>query len=323
MSNQVHRVVKILSRLSAGHVLTVEDILDYLKREDSSIKPVSPRQIERDLRTIMAAGVAIDVERRDRKVYYSQRKGAGITAMSMATSNESFLLYMLKASLPMLRESSLQDVVDELRTELEYFAPGEVVLSDALLASISLGHYAGGVDQDILSGVIASVAQKKWIKVMYGDQTVSQLLFPFKVIPYLGRLYVAIWHNKHKNYGVYAIDKIRMLFDAPSPTPPVPQFDLEQFMSTRFGLWEDAKKESVKIEIAMTNPRLAEFFMSSYWHPTQEIRKQPDGTLLITMQAGVSPELVSWVLHWAPDLKVVSPQRLLDQVQDRAKQLLG
>ena len=93
-------------------------------------------------------------------------------------------------------------------------------------------------------------------------------------------------------------------------------------MSTRFGLWEAKERESVTIEVHMTNPILADIFMHSYWHPTQRIRKRQDGTLKITMQAGVSPELVSWVLHWAPDIKVIQPTSLREQVRERAAQLL-
>jgi len=40
------------------------------------------------------------------------------------------------------------------------------------------------------------------------------------------------------------------------------------------------------------------------------------------MKAGLSPELVSWVLHWAPDLLVVRPQELRDEVRRRAELLL-
>ena len=300
----------------------MDDLLDYVHRADPDAKVVSRRQLERDMKAIMNSGVAIDVERRSKQVYYSLSRSAGLPTLSTSQATEPFLMYMLKASLPSLKDSPLQEIIATLRDEIETVAPGEVVLPDTMLASISLGHYSGTVDQDILSDIIVAVAEKKWIRVVYGERTTSQVLFPFKIIPYLGRMYVAVWHPKHANYGVYAIDRIRVVYDAPKPHPPKPRFDLEAFMSTRFGLWEAKERESVTIEVHMTNPILADIFMHSYWHPTQRIRKRQDGTLKITMQAGVSPELVSWVLHWAPDIKVIQPTSLREQVRERAAQLL-
>jgi predicted DNA-binding transcriptional regulator YafY len=311
----------IMSKLGAGGMFTADDFIDLLKRDEDSVV-VSRRQIERDLKAIIAAGVPITSERRDRTVYYFQIASTGISAVTSARVGDPFILYLLKASLPLLRESSLQDMVDELRYELETVAPGDVLLPNTILASVSLGHYSGSVDQKILAELLSYVAQKRWIKVLYGDSHKTQLLFPFKVIPYLGRLYLAVWHSKHQRYGVYKVDGFRMVVEHPEPTPPIPKFDLDAFMSTRFGLWESEDRQCVTVVLRMTNPRLADFFLSSFWHPSQEFTQHSDGTLTIAMKAGVSPELVSWILHWAPDLQVVEPAHLSAEVSRRAHALL-
>ena len=322
MSHQILRVTRILSRLSAGHVCTAEQLLEYVTTHSRDTKVVTKRQIERDIKAIIEAGMPLKVNRRDRTVYYSLPKGSGLNVGAKVNNSQPFLLYMIKAALPMLREESLQAAVEELMEEIEQHAPGQVVLSDTMLESIGLGHYSGEIDQKNLSDVIACVAQKRWIRVIYGEQSKSQLLFPFKIIPYLGRLYLAVWHGKHDSYGVYAIDKIKFVYEAPAPLPPIPKFDLKKFMSTRFGLWEDPQRRESDIEIHMTNPKIADFFRSSYWHVSQKIITNEDGTLTIKMKAGLSPELVSWVLHWAPDLSVIRPQELRDEVRRRAELLL-
>ena len=297
-------------------------MLEYVTTHSRDTKVVTKRQIERDIKAIIEAGMPLKVNRRDRTVYYSLPKGSGLNVGAKVNNSQPFLLYMIKAALPMLREESLQAAVEELMEEIEQHAPGQVVLSDTMLESIGLGHYSGEIDQKNLSDVIACVAQKRWIRVIYGEQSKSQLLFPFKIIPYLGRLYLAVWHGKHDSYGVYAIDKIKFVYEAPAPLPPIPKFDLKKFMSTRFGLWEDPQRRESDIEIHMTNPKIADFFRSSYWHVSQKIITNEDGTLTIKMKAGLSPELVSWVLHWAPDLSVVRPQELRDEVRRRAGLLL-
>ncbi|MBU3680143.1 MAG: WYL domain-containing protein [Candidatus Kapabacteria bacterium] len=321
MSNQVRRVAKILSKLSSGFRYTTDELLEHMRRSDDTLV-VSRRQIERDLKAISEGGVPLMTERRDRTVYYYLARGTGIATMTGTVQNDAFLLYMLKASLPLLRDSSLQEMVDELRQEIDSVAPGDVLLPDAILASVSLGHYAGQVDQKILADILAYIAQKQWIRALYGDAGKTQLLFPFKIIPYLGRLYLAVWHGKHDRYGVYKVDAFRMVFAAPNPTPPVPKFDLEAFMSTRFGLWEAQDKQSVKVVLEVVNKGLVEFFTTSYWHPSQEFISNEEGTLQIILHAGISPELVSWVLHWAPDMRVLEPSHLKEEVLRRAKELV-
>lgn len=323
MSHQIQRVTRILSRLSAGHRSTAEQLLEYVTMYNQEAKAVTKRQIERDIKAIIESGVPLKVERRDRTVYYSLPKGSSLNVGTKVSNSQPFLLYMIKSALPMLREASLQEAVESLMLEIEQYAPGEVMLSDTMLESIGLGHYSGEIDHKILSDVMACIAQKKWMRVIYAEQSRSQLLFPFKIIPYLGRLYAAVWHGKHNSYGVYAIDKIKLAYEAPSPVPPIPKFDLKKFMSTRFGLWEDPERRECDIEVRMTNPKIAEFFRSSYWHISQKFITHDDGTLTIKMKAGLSPELVSWVLHWAPDLSVVRPQELRDEVRRRAQLLLG
>jgi proteasome accessory factor B len=50
------------------------------------------------------------------------------------------------------------------------------------------------------------------------------------------------------------------------------------------------------------------------WHPSQELEREADGTLLWTATVSGSREIRSWILGWGPDAEVLEPAGLRDEV---------
>ena len=50
------------------------------------------------------------------------------------------------------------------------------------------------------------------------------------------------------------------------------------------------------------------------WHPSQELARQADGSLLWTATVSGSREIRSWLLGWGPDAEVLQPAELRDWV---------
>lgn len=47
-----------------------------------------------------------------------------------------------------------------------------------------------------------------------------------------------------------------------------------------------------------------------YWHATQRIEEQPNGVLTIYLSVHATNDLVSWILGWGDQVKVISPRSL-------------
>jgi len=53
------------------------------------------------------------------------------------------------------------------------------------------------------------------------------------------------------------------------------------------------------------------------WHPSQKIRRQKSGDLILEMKVGLSFELEAWILRWGEFAKVIKPKELKDRVIER------
>jgi predicted DNA-binding transcriptional regulator YafY len=68
-----------------------------------------------------------------------------------------------------------------------------------------------------------------------------------------------------------------------------------------------------RIEIAF-EPRMARYVKEREWHPSQEIREQEDGSLILTLSVSNDWALRSWILGFGPLARVLSPADLAAQI---------
>jgi predicted DNA-binding transcriptional regulator YafY len=63
-------------------------------------------------------------------------------------------------------------------------------------------------------------------------------------------------------------------------------------------------------------PELARFVSGRVWHPSQEIRAQPDGSIVVMMRVSNDWALRSWILGFGCLARVLSPPGLVRQIAD-------
>jgi predicted DNA-binding transcriptional regulator YafY len=51
------------------------------------------------------------------------------------------------------------------------------------------------------------------------------------------------------------------------------------------------------------------------WHHSQQVDGLEEGAVRLTLRVGLSPELVSWVLGFGPDVRVESPPELVERIR--------
>ena len=311
ISDQVKRVMLILRWLSAGERMTTREILDRMRAEDDAFKEVSERTIQRDLQQMSEAGSPIERFNDGLQRRWRILRGAGISLQH--SQDPRLSLYMLKAALPQFAGLEVGDELHALMAKINELTDGDVVDTE-LIQNITLGEFTGFIDPDILRQVIDAIIDRTWVTITYGLSKDQRTYFPARIIPYAGRLYLAAWSPDSKTWFSLGIDRILSVTapatETASPKPPT--FSVDTFMANRFGIWT-GKGAPQKI-VVQVDAELARTFKDRRWHPTQEVTVIDDGHLEITFTASITPELVSWVLHWTPHLKVLKPKKLRDEV---------
>lgn len=66
-------------------------------------------------------------------------------------------------------------------------------------------------------------------------------------------------------------------------------------------------------------PRVAGRIKREQWHPLQTVTTLTNGEIELTVSYGNATELVRDILKWGPDVEVVAPLTLREQVGDTAR----
>lgn len=83
-------------------------------------------------------------------------------------------------------------------------------------------------------------------------------------------------------------------------------------------IWKDTPLETVELLFLGDTAKIAR---EAFWHPSQRIKEQPDGSCLITFQVSEPLEMKAWILQWGALVEVVSPPELRKVIADETLRL--
>ena len=312
--------MKILHLLAQRGMTTSELVDEVAAGHDR--KSVTQRQIQRDIKVLEESGIPIATDVVGRQTLYSIPSHVRSLMPITITNNELLSVYVLKSTLQAFRNSRVERDVDALLKKLERVAPGKVFMSTEIVADVSPGRFTNTVSDDVFRTIIDAIVDPHWDRVTYRSinaGTSKTFIVSFcRLINHAGRLYVAAWHPKYKHYITLAVDAIEHVERASDITDTLHVFNEGAFRKDRFGVY-DGKQHAILLHI---NASAAPFFTKRDWHTTQQFRELRNGNVELKMHAALSPELVSWVMSWAHEVKVVKPKALVDVCKERAKSVL-
>jgi len=321
LSSHITRCIRLLTMLSNGQALSTSDMADRLA-DIPGEKPVTIRQIQRDMRSLEEAGVPLHTKRDGTRLLWFIPQHARLATCLTVHDSELLSLHVLKGALGAFRGTLIETDVDKLLRKLERLAPGAVYLDEDLTSDVSPGRYATAVSEAAMSAIVAAIVDPHWDRVTYRSlhaSTVKTYVVSFcRLVNHAGRLYVAAWHPVYQRYITLAADRIEHVERANDVHDPIHVFNERAYRSGRFGVY-DGEVADITLRI---DKSAAEFFTSRLWHPTQEFQDRKNGTVILTLTSALSPELVSWIVSWADVLTVVRPKKLKDMCREKVQRLL-
>lgn len=67
--------------------------------------------------------------------------------------------------------------------------------------------------------------------------------------------------------------------------------------------------------------RIAPFIREACWHHSQQLKEEPDGSLLFEVEVNEPREVGWWVLQWGPEAEVLEPEGLRQELRETAQRL--
>ncbi len=153
----------------------------------------------------------------------------------------------------------------------------------------------------------------------YQEKPVRLILHPYRLC-FAGQAWYLIARpvdgKQPKTYRIARFQSLRMI-DAAAQRPE--KFSLDEYFGNAWGVFRG--KESFDVEIEFTKEAAA-LVTETRWHKTQEVKRLPDGRVILSFQVDGLDEILWWVLGWSGRAKVLAPEKLREMVLDKLQKAL-
>lgn len=103
---------------------------------------------------------------------------------------------------------------------------------------------------------------------------------------------------------------------------PAPERILERLQQT-WGIWLGDEPVTVRLRFAN---RVRQRLTETRWHPTEQLTDEADGSVMWAADVEEPQEMLPWIRGWGPDVEVLEPTFIRDEVAiaaDRTARLYG
>ena len=163
-------------------------------------------------------------------------------------------------------------------------------------------------------------AERRIVELTYDASTYDPTRGPrtARVHPYLiepsaetHALYLIGWDETRKAIRTFKLERIQRLsvsaetFEAPADGV------VEEALDRAWGIIADQGEVEVVLRFG---PTVASRVAETTWHPTQIVSRESDGSLTWRATVSGTVEIRAWILSWGPDVEVLGPVALRDEV---------
>ncbi len=311
-NQEVIRQWKVLHVLEASrHGAGIDALADDLD--------VTTRTIRRDLAALQEAGFPL-YDERDEDGHVSWRldgqvlKGleTGFTLAELCAMYLSRNLLEAVAGSPFQRDLALAFARIEkmLSPRMRQFLdrlPGVLVAKS--------GPQARGSEsaEDLVARLLEATLHFRVATMRYHSVSSARekdyLIHPYRLVFAQGALYLLGFVPEYQSVRTFAVDRILSVSlekQTFSPQEPIGDEVFANSLGVNTG-------PAARVDIAFERT-VVPYVLARVWHPSQEVRDEGDGTIVLTMHVCHDWALRSWILSWGPYARVVAPAALATAV---------
>lgn len=307
-----HKVLQILERTRFGR--TLEEIRDELV-DELGLSSLHPRSVRRDLEALQAAGFDIVSETLDRgrvwKLGPRARSTLNISASAtelMALSLSRDLLYPL-AGTPFWQ--GIESFWNKIREELPDSVWQHYERYRRFLHVLGMPAKSYEEHQGILKTINRSILEHRVVEIEYqaiGKPPSKRRIEPYAIVFYQSSLYIiAALHEapeQESNLRHWKLDRFRKATALDLWFKPRADFDVERHLGQSVGIFSAEEPTEFVIRVSAY---AAPWVLEDPWHPRQQVQRQEDGSILLTVQAAHELEIIPRVLALGADAELLAP----------------
>ena len=148
----------------------------------------------------------------------------------------------------------------------------------------------------------------------------ERVLSPQRLLHYRNTWYLDAWCHASEGLRRFALDAVRSAKVLDEPARELPMPEVEKALDQGYGIFGGAQLRWATLHFSA---EAAQWVAQEEWHPQQQLKPQADGSLRMRIPYSDSTELVMDVLRHGPNVQVLSPPELVDEVRDQLQATLA
>ena len=152
---------------------------------------------------------------------------------------------------------------------------------------------------------------------LYEGRVIRTVLSPYALFFGERAWYLVGFSSAHRAVRMFKVDRIAELTVTEERFRRPARFSVENFLGNAWHLVRGERRYRVLIRFL---PKVATNVAEVRWHRTQEVERQPDGSILFKVQVDGIDEIAWWILGYGPYAEVLKPAALRRKVAEMASQ---
>jgi predicted DNA-binding transcriptional regulator YafY len=178
---------------------------------------------------------------------------------------------------------------------------------------------AGAAFQTVASATLQR--KKLWIEyhARSSDERSERTVSPQRVTHYRESWYLDLWDEGKAALRSFAIDRILKAAPLDEKARDIPEAELDAHYASSYGIFGG---EADKLAVLRFTKERARWVADEVWHPEQQGRRVEDGSYELKIPYRDSHELVMDILRHGPDVLVIEPPSLVEEVKRQLDEAL-
>ncbi len=181
------------------------------------------------------------------------------------------------------------------------------------------------LNEGILQKIMEGILKNRNIEITYIPVYEDKVPFTIQITPIYLLYYKINWYllGKYKgNIRTYSLSRISEVRITDT------EVDIEKYaeevkkkIKEPFGIFLNNDEEMEEINI-MFSKNMSKFAQKYLFHPHQKTTTNEDGTCNVSFRSFLSPDLISEILKFGNDVKVIKPKKLKQEIINKLKKSL-